>query len=248
MRRLVGAAVLSLLVFASVATAELKITGTLAVESNKMVRLAGEGAVAGSALIWDVSNDKACDTEEVQVYDKEGKPAGTKLFLTGPAGSYKVKLRAIRFDKDGRTHVETATAVVSIGTPPPGPTPTPEPDPGPPPVPAPIPLPGLRILIVEESKERAKLPRAQRLIILGKPMRDYMDAKCVREVETNQAGWWILDKDVDTSAMPKHWRDAMKRPRTSIPWLIVSNGRTGYEGPLPASVPDMLDLLKKYAN
>jgi hypothetical protein len=58
--------------------------------------------------------------------------------------------------------------------------------------------------------------------------------------------WRIWDKDVDPSQESAVWQAAMKRPRASVPWLLVSNGKTGYEGPLPGTADDLLALLKKY--
>lgn len=40
--------------------------------------------------------------------------------------------------------------------------------------------------------------------------------------------------------------DAQKFVGNTLPWLIISNGKTGWEGPVPHSVDDMLSLLQKY--
>jgi len=110
--------------------------------------------------------------------------------------------------------------------------------------PAPIPLPGLRVMIVEESKERDRLLPGQQAAILGKQVRDYLNAKCVKE--GMQPAYWIIDKDVPVDGLEKHWRDVFARPRKSLPWLIVSNGKTGYEGELPKNLDETMAILKKH--
>ncbi len=56
----------------------------------------------------------------------------------------------------------------------------------------------------------------------------------------------MLDKDTDVSSLAAHWQAAMKRPRGSLPWIVVSNGTTGYEGPLPANLDATTALVLKY--
>lgn len=170
--------------------------------------------------------------------------------------------------KDGETlpiHVCKVT-VVDPGPKPPGPSPPdpkppgpippppipPEPkppDPKPPepaPTPAPIPVAGLRVLIVYESADVGKLSAGQRAIIFGKSVRDALDAKCVIGPDGKTREWRIFDKDVDATADSKLWADAMKRNRTAYPWLIISNGTTGWEGPLPATAGEFMNLVERY--
>jgi hypothetical protein len=236
-----------LLLLAAPAAAELKIAGELKVPANRIVRLSAEGAAEGAACIWDVSDEDRADLEELK---------GGRLLFAGPAGAYKVKLRAIRLDKDGATQIETARATVVIGDPPPpvppgptppGPTPPGPTPPGPTPGPAPIPEAGLRVLIVYESSELSKLPPAQANVLYAKSVRDFLNASCAVGADGKTREWRIWDKDVDPGQESAVWQAAMKRPRASVPWLLVSNGRTGYEGPLPATADDLLTLLKKYA-
>ena len=122
---------------------------------------------------------------------------------------------------------------------PPGPIP-----PGP--TPAPIPAAGLHVLIVEESAERGKLPINQQSIILGATVRDYLDTHCAVEADGKTHGYRIWDKDVATNNESQLWQDAMKRQRSSVPWVVISNGREGYEGPLPKSVDEMMTLLRRF--
>ena len=116
---------------------------------------------------------------------------------------------------------------------------------GDPPSPAPIPVAGFRVLIIEERGDRGKLTAGQRAAILGKGVRDYLNEKCIKE--GMQAAYWILDKDDDVSGLAEHWQSAWKRQRKSLPWLIVSNGSEGYEGPLPDKVEDTLTIFARYA-
>jgi hypothetical protein len=129
--------------------------------------------------------------------------------------------------------------------PPPGPEP--EPKPKPKPVdPAPIPVAGLRVLIVEEATQRHTLSQGQRAILLGKQFRDFLELKCVVGPDSRTKEYRIYDADISMSGESKLWQDVMKRPRSSIPWIVISNGTTGFEGPLPNSVEDAIALVNKY--
>ena len=119
------------------------------------------------------------------------------------------------------------------------PTPAPKP-------PAPIVGDGLHVLIVYESADLQKLPPGQLSALKSQTVRDYLDGRCAKE--NGVAAWRIWDADIDTKEAAKAWQDAMKRPRQSLPWVIISDGRSGYEGPLPGNVADTLELLKKWGN
>ncbi len=96
------------------ARADLRIAGDLKVRPHRMAVLSAEGAPDGAALIWDFDEDRL-----------HGEEAGGRLFLAGPPGSYRVKLRAI-IVKDGRTQALTARAEVVIGDPAPPPPKAPD--------------------------------------------------------------------------------------------------------------------------
>ena len=136
--------------------------------------------------------------------------------------------------------------------------------------------------MVEDTKNRIKLPKEQLAILFDKKVRDYLQSKCVTEPDNKTKGWRIWDKDVDATNDLKVWQEAMKRPRElkikdaaldrfevyspsgvllatfsrreeavafsqrSNPWIIISDGKKGYEGPLPKDVDATLELLKKY--
>lgn len=109
--------------------------------------------------------------------------------------------------------------------------------PVPPEPPAPIPVAGLHVLIVEETLERPRLPKEQLTILTSTEVRTVLDGK---------AKWRILDKDAPMQNDEKVWQDAMKLPRGTLPHVIVSNGKTGYSGPLPTDSKSFLELVDKY--
>jgi hypothetical protein len=110
--------------------------------------------------------------------------------------------------------------------------------------PAPIPAAGLRVLVVYDESKRADLPPAQGLILTSARLRDYFMANCVKSGDKEEARIW--PSDTETTNESKVWQDAFKRERKSLPWILISNGTTGYEGPLPATVDDTIALIDKY--
>jgi len=167
--------------------------------------------------------------------------------VTAPKGRY----RLLAYTALGDVPSAPAICTVIIGEAPPiPPGPGPGPDPGPTPDPdvkPPIPVAGFRFLIVEESAERSKLPAAQREILGSTVLRLALSAACAKGPDGKTPEWRIFDKDAPMGAESKLWQDAMARPRKSLPWLIMSNGVTGFEGPLPTSgVDEVLKMVEKY--
>src|SRR5258708_3064497 len=123
-----------------------------------------------------------------------------------------------------------------------GPTP-----PGPKPDPPPIPASGLRALIVYETADLGKIPAAQASVLTAKSIRDYLNAKCPIGPDGKKREWAIWDKDTHISRNSSSFlKTAFQRKGASIPWIIISNGTSGFEGPLPADVTSTMTLLKKY--
>lgn len=174
--------------------------------------------------------------------------AGPVVYVLTAAGVGAVELDAIPVGFKDEKEIVTETVQVDNGQGPrPPPDPDPAPDPKPKPVdPAPIPGDGLRVLIVYESADLAKYPSAQNAILTALPIREYLNAKCPKGPDGKTTEFRIWDKDVDGYSDSPLWGDALKRPRASTPWIVISNGKTGFEGPLPATVADTLALLKKY--
>lgn len=140
-------------------------------------------------------------------------------------------------DTDPPEEVDRVKVVVGAVKPddPPGPNPD---DPKPP-----MPGEGFRVLIVLESRDLSTLPSSQVAALTAREVREYLNAKCVKE--GNQPEWRIWDKDTDISRESEHWKEAMKRPRPSLPYLLISNGKAGYEGPMPKDTAALMAELKK---
>jgi hypothetical protein len=112
--------------------------------------------------------------------------------------------------------------------------------------PPPLGQEGLRVLIVEDVEQRATLPVSQRIIFSDPAIREYLDQHCTKDASGNPE-YRILDHQLDMTNAPPVWRDAMKRPRKSLPWIIISAPpRGGTEGPLPANSDETLALLKRW--
>ena len=218
-----------------------KIAGLDVVPEHRLVRLTVSGIPPGHFILWDVY-----PPEEVDAATQKLKSA---YEFVAPPGVYKVRVRAFKPDSESpleawRTVTVQPRAPPAPGTQPPGPTP---PTPPTPPQPAPpIAGGGNRVLIVYETGDR--LPPAQSAILTSGVLRDYLDAKTAKDDFNPTGAYRIWDKDVNLShpSVSPSWKAAFARPRQSLPWIVVSNGRTGYEGPLPADVPQTLALLKKY--
>lgn len=136
--------------------------------------------------------------------------------------------------------------VVLVGTNPKPVDPVVPPKPPTPKVDPPIASEGLRVLIVYESALLSKMPTAQQNIIFSKPMRDYLNDKCVVGVDGKTREFRIWDKDTDAGSESELWSKAFSRPRKEVPWILISNGKTGFEGPLPATVESTKELIKTF--
>ena len=128
-----------------------------------------------------------------------------------------------------------------------GPTPPKPDDPTPKPVdPADAdPLPGTagnKVLMIYDAADQSKLTANQRMALYSADVRKYLNSKCIADAGTPM--YRIYPDGTDTTNEAKVWQTAMGIKRTSVPWIVISNGKTGYSGPLPDSDP--LTLLKKY--
>lgn len=125
----------------------------------------------------------------------------------------------------------------------------PTPPPGPKPDPIPVPdgtnpfgkLTGFRAAIVYETGDKYTI--GQTSAMFGADVVSYLNSKTAKGADGKTLDWRRLDPQQPATGV---WADLLKRERKSMPWLILSNGSTWYEGPVPESDVKMLELLKKY--
>ncbi len=117
--------------------------------------------------------------------------------------------------------------------------PNPNPDP-------PGPVGSLRVLIVEETAERSKLPPAQLLALTSGDVRDYLDGHCAKDA--GAPAWRLLDKDTDVSNETPEWQSEFAVVKAEAPPAIaIKSGRRWTKPqPLPKDTDSLLKLLKKY--
>ena len=116
----------------------------------------------------------------------------------------------------------------------------------------PIPGDGFRMLILEETSDRHKLPAKQLTAMLSH--KSYLNEKCASIEGTPE--WRMIDVDADMEFASDLWKQAVDIAKEdsgynathtlAAPWLIVSNGRSGTSEPFPADADTYLEILQKY--
>ncbi len=125
-----------------------------------------------------------------------------------------------------------------------------------PPVPGPDDKPvvgKLWVVIVKDGAHLSQLPSSQMQALLSTTVRDYCTAHCLKGTDGKTPEFKVYDKDTDVSqqspAIQKAFKtavDDLAKSGTTGPWLTVSNGKTGYSGPLPLTEAAVIDKLKVY--
>lgn len=145
---------------------------------------------------------------------------------------------------------------VTIGNPTPTPTPDPQPTPDPNPLP-PDPFEGAynaaaptnyRVLIIYESSQLSSYPKETMTILYSTEpgsVRDYLATNCTKD-SAGLPQWRVWDQNVVPPDNLPAWKKAMARPRSSLPWIVIGTGKTGYEGKLPSTTAETLELLRKW--
>jgi hypothetical protein len=97
---------------------------------------------------------------------------------------------------------------------------------------------GRHVLIVYETLDKPTYPSGQALILDSAEFKQFLNG-------TATDGWRILDKDANTEYMPEVFQKWMTRERDGLPWIVISNGQTGVEGELPATIDETKELIGK---
>lgn len=198
----------------------------------------------GKVVGFKLNSDRDLSDENntlVKIFSETCEPTkvSTGVYTVTKQGTHTIK--AIVLAQNPLSWDETVFTI-TVGKP--GPTPEPEPPTPNPPTPgeAPIEGEGFRVLFIAETGEQ--LPPAVEDSFYSKLITDYLNANCIKVGD--QPEFRRFDPDTQFTDPQHRFAKAMARPRTSLPWLIISNGKSGYEGPFPTTVEATLALLKQY--
>ena len=177
---------------------------------------------------------------------------GPAVFTVEAAGTGRCELLLIKAGAKGPADVEHRLLDVDSGEgprpPPDPPKPPPEP-PKPPPEPPPPVVGPLKVLMIYDAdpvKRKAYTP-GQRAVLDSTKVLSYLNSHCAKGPDGKTPEWRVWADNANASADSVTWQSFLARPRKGLPWLVVSNGSaTGYDGPLPGNVDEMLLLLQTY--
>lgn len=102
----------------------------------------------------------------------------------------------------------------------------------------PVPGDGRHVLVIYETDDRISLPRDQRSILDSVPLREWL--------QTSKWDAEFLDPDTAFLDGDEWFKQALTVERTGLPWVVVSNGKAGFSGPLPESVEKFKELVGRY--
>ena len=122
----------------------------------------------------------------------------------------------------------------------------------PPPAPDPQPLTKLeRVLILEETSDRSRLPSAQMAALMSPQVRGYLTTHCAKGPDGKTPEWRMWDDDLTGGQLgfvTEVWRlDYAKAKADSngrTPWLLINGGAGSMA--FPASTTEACELLKKF--
>lgn len=103
----------------------------------------------------------------------------------------------------------------------------------------PVPGEGKHVLVIYETEDRISMPRDQRSIIDSVPLREWLKESGVDAK--------FLDPQSEIVHSDAWFKAAIDANRESLPWMIVSNGKAGFSGPLPGTVDEFKTIVERYA-
>lgn len=95
-----------------------------------------------------------------------------------------------------------------------------------------------RVLVVYESEDKPSYPSSQAVILDSASFKQYLNSVCEDD------GWRIVDQDVNTSFMDEKWKSWLRRDRSTLPWIMISNDGRGLEQPLPDTIEETKALIE----
>ena len=112
-----------------------------------------------------------------------------------------------------------------------------------PPAPPSVVADNLRVMITYET---ARVPRYVSSIIGSPIIRNYLRETCAKGSDGNPQ-FRFLDRDTRFAKCEnRFWCESLERVRGKGPQIIIKNDVTSFEGDLPGTVNEVLDLLKRY--
>ncbi len=111
----------------------------------------------------------------------------------------------------------------------------------------------LWVVIIKDGAHLSQLPASQVQALLSTAVRDYCATHCQKGMDGKTSEFKTYEKDTDVSQQSPAIQKAFKlavadweKSGTKGPWLAVSNGKTGYSGPLPLTEAAVIEKLKVY--
>ena len=97
-----------------------------------------------------------------------------------------------------------------------------------------------------ESNRLSVYPPSQIKVLFDNNLRVYLDSVTTLGPDLKTHEYRIWDKNIVLTNESAIWKNVMARPHPTMPWIVISNGMTGYEGPLPQNTADTIALIKHY--
>lgn len=199
-----------------------------------------QATTTGVLVKWTMLSGPTPDNFDLVVED-----AHTVYFCTPIQGDFR--LEAITVVGGEAQRAETHLLIDSGPVPPVPPIPPIPPVPPVPPNPPPIGADGLTMLIITDQSQA--LAKGQIDIINSTAIEQFVQ----KNGKQPKGSWRKYDVALTADQLtdePQFWKDAFAAAKTSTsfktPWLCISNGKTGFSGPLPTTVNEVLALLQKY--
>lgn len=225
---------LNLLLLALLGQAGITLDVKPAYKVGEPIVLAVKGAADSASIQWELAEG---------VTQLAGDKAGT-IHCWAKPGKYSGRCYVIDWNKKDFL-IKPFTVKVEGATP----TPDPEPDPDDPPAPdekPPFACTGLHVLIVTETDGTLPMTTDQYNIIYGLKVRNWLESVTPVGPDGKTHTYRIYDRDLSGVLEEKVWQDALAVKRGDVPWLLVSNGKTGFSGKLPTTEAEFRAILTKH--